>query len=120
VGRAKQQYVEYASKTLTPRGVSQHEWLIHPVEHNEKRERAATHRIWGLNKGYGKVWQKEEVDIMIASRNPCRATDKFQSRWSISWVRRPNKPGTNPGSRLAKSWWSNTTRNLVTQHIRAH
>jgi len=50
----------------TQRGLSQHERLIHPVERNEKRERAATGKTSrGPSKGYGKVWQKEEVDTMI-------------------------------------------------------
>ena len=50
----------------TQRGLSQHERLIHPSVRNEKREKAATYRVSrGTNKGYGKLWQKEEVDIMI-------------------------------------------------------
>jgi len=50
----------------TQRGLSQHERLIHPVARNEKLEKAATSRVsHRTNKGYGKVWKKEEVDTMI-------------------------------------------------------
>jgi hypothetical protein len=50
----------------TQRGLSQHECLIHPVERNEKRERAAKNRqSRGPNKECGKVWVKEELDTMI-------------------------------------------------------
>jgi hypothetical protein len=50
----------------TQRGLSQHERLVHPVERNEKREKAVTDkRGRGASKGYGKVWQKDEVDTMI-------------------------------------------------------
>jgi len=50
----------------TQRGLSQHERLIHPAVRNEKREKAATcGASRRTNKGYGKVWQKEEVDTMI-------------------------------------------------------
>jgi len=50
----------------TQRGLSQHERLIHPVERNEKREKAATSRPSRKpNKGCGKVSRKEELDTMI-------------------------------------------------------
>ena len=50
----------------TQRGLSQHERLVHPVERNEKREKAATSRPSRKpNKGCGKVWREEELDIMI-------------------------------------------------------
>ena len=51
----------------TQRGLSQHERLINPVEHSEKRERTATDKTGqGPNKGYGKVWQKEILlEILI-------------------------------------------------------
>ena len=50
----------------TQRGLSQHERLIHPVERNAKREMAETGKSGrGLSKGYGKVWQKEEVETML-------------------------------------------------------
>jgi formate hydrogenlyase subunit 6/NADH:ubiquinone oxidoreductase subunit I len=50
----------------TQRGLSQHERHIHPVERNEKRQKAATSRkTRGQSKGYGKVRLKEEVDTMI-------------------------------------------------------
>ena len=39
---------------------------MHPAERNNKRAKAATNRqTRGPNKGYSKVWLKEEVDIMI-------------------------------------------------------
>jgi hypothetical protein len=50
----------------TQRGLSQHERLIHPLERNEKREKAATSRSSRRpSKGCGKVWRKEELDTMI-------------------------------------------------------
>jgi len=50
----------------SPRGLSTHERLMHPAERNEKRAKAMNNRqTRGPNKGYGKVWLKEEVDIMI-------------------------------------------------------
>jgi hypothetical protein len=48
------------------RGLSQHERLVHPVERNEKRAKAVTKGLSkGPNKGYGKVWAKEELDKLI-------------------------------------------------------
>ena len=48
------------------RGTSTHEPLMYPAERNKKREKPATNRqTRGPNKGNGKVWLKEEVDIMI-------------------------------------------------------
>jgi len=41
---SKLQYVEYSSKYLRPRGVSQNERLFNPVERNAKREKTETHR----------------------------------------------------------------------------
>jgi len=39
---------------------------IHPVERSEKREKSETDKkSRGSNKGYGKVWQKEEEDKMM-------------------------------------------------------
>jgi len=50
----------------TQRGLSQHERLVHPAARNEKREQAATSRgSHKTNKGYGKVWRKDEVDTML-------------------------------------------------------
>jgi hypothetical protein len=50
----------------TQRGLSQHERLNRPLERNEKRENDATCKpSQGPTKGYGKVWSKEEVDVML-------------------------------------------------------
>jgi len=55
----KLQYVEYSSKFLRPRGVSQNERLFHPVERNAKREKTETRRTGQEpSKEYGKVWQQ--------------------------------------------------------------
>ena len=54
----------------TQRGLSQHERLVHPVERNKKREKAATSgQRQGPRKGFGKVWVKEELDIMVRLEN---------------------------------------------------
>ena len=48
------------------RGLSTHEMLMHPTQRNEKRAKSATNRqTRGPDKGYGKLWLKEEVDITI-------------------------------------------------------
>jgi len=67
LGRTKLQFVESANKPFRPKGgLSQHERLIHPVERNEKREKAATSRPSRKPiKGCGKMWRKEEQDTMI-------------------------------------------------------
>jgi hypothetical protein len=50
----------------TQRGLSQHERLIHPEKRNANREMAETGKTGrGLSKGYGKVWQKDEVNTML-------------------------------------------------------
>ena len=64
-------YGIYKQALKTHSGPSQRERLIHHVERNAKRENALTRRTCrGPNKEYGKVWQKEDVDIMVRSRKP--------------------------------------------------
>ena len=50
----------------TQRGLSQHERVAHPSHRNEKRKPTGQQDAQPSNaKGYGKVWAKAEIDLML-------------------------------------------------------
>ena len=87
---------------------------MHHAERNEKRAKAGTNRqTRGPNKGYGKLWLKEEVDIII------RLEKSLQGHLQIAKQMMKHLPGKT-AKKIRDKRKEPSYKALVEQHASTH